>query len=80
MMDRQSSTYRIDAEQTVVMGLPPPEIDSVVSWRNYGLAHSIRDVYLKVCDLANKLPPYPSLRLDNVHRFSLIAGSLPNSL
>ncbi|KAI0744733.1 hypothetical protein C8Q76DRAFT_10245 [Earliella scabrosa] len=52
----ENSTYRIDAEQTVIMGLPPPEIDSVVSWRNYGLAHTVRDVYLKI--LPNRgLPP-----------------------
>ncbi|KAI0742707.1 hypothetical protein C8Q80DRAFT_1221158 [Daedaleopsis nitida] len=44
----ENASYRVDAEQTVVMGLPPPEIDRVVSWRNYGLAHSIRDIYLKV--------------------------------
>ena len=30
------------------MGLPPPEVDDVQSWRNWGLAHSIRDIYLKV--------------------------------
>ena len=35
-------------EQAVIMGLPPPEIDNIVSWRNYGLAHSIRDIYLRV--------------------------------
>ena len=45
----QYSNFRIDAEQTIIMGLPPPEVDSIVSWRNFGLAHSIRDVYLKVC-------------------------------
>lgn len=30
------------------MGLPPPEVDNIVSWRNFGLAHSIRSVYLNV--------------------------------
>ena len=31
------------------MGLPPPEIDTWVSFRNYGLVHSICSQYLKVC-------------------------------
>lgn len=46
--DTQNSSFRIDAEQSVIMGLPPPEVDNWVSFRNYGLAHSIRDIYLKV--------------------------------
>ncbi|EIW56653.1 uncharacterized protein TRAVEDRAFT_49473 [Trametes versicolor FP-101664 SS1] len=44
----EASDFRIDAEQTVVMGLPPPEVDNIVSWRNFGLAHSIRSVYLNI--------------------------------
>ncbi|KAI0326798.1 hypothetical protein GY45DRAFT_1328458 [Cubamyces sp. BRFM 1775] len=44
----EHADFRIDAEQTVVMGLPPPEVDSIQSWRNYGLAHSIRGIYLKL--------------------------------
>ena len=45
---RENASFRIDAEQTLVMGLPPPEIDNIVSGRNYGLAHSIRGVYIQV--------------------------------
>ena len=48
-------------DQTVIMGLPPPEIDSVVSWRNYGLAHSISSIYLKVS---------VSVRASLTHEFS----------
>ncbi|KAH9893932.1 hypothetical protein C8Q73DRAFT_774184 [Cubamyces lactineus] len=44
----EHADFRIDAEQTVVMGLPPPEVDNIQSWRNYGLAHSIRGIYLKL--------------------------------
>ncbi|CAL1697986.1 unnamed protein product [Somion occarium] len=44
----ENASYRIDAENTLVMGLPPPEIDRWVSWRNYGLPHSIRQIYLKI--------------------------------
>ncbi|CDO70391.1 hypothetical protein BN946_scf184999.g31 [Trametes cinnabarina] len=48
MMLRLHADLRIDAEHTVVIGLPPPEIDHVESWRNYGLAHSIRSIYLRI--------------------------------
>ncbi|KAI0651288.1 hypothetical protein C8Q79DRAFT_1004593 [Trametes meyenii] len=44
----EHADFRIDAEKTVVMGLPPPEVDSIQSFRNYGLAWSIRDIYLKI--------------------------------
>ncbi|KAI9057558.1 hypothetical protein FKP32DRAFT_1615265 [Trametes sanguinea] len=44
----ENSDLRIDAENTVVMGLPPPDIDRVHSWRNYGLAYSIRSIFLKI--------------------------------
>ncbi|OSD03676.1 hypothetical protein PYCCODRAFT_1444280 [Trametes coccinea BRFM310] len=44
----ENADLRIDAENTVVMGLPPPEIDRVHSWRNYGLAYSIRSIFLKI--------------------------------
>ncbi|KAI0717740.1 hypothetical protein C8T65DRAFT_571587 [Cerioporus squamosus] len=54
-----NASYRIDAEQTVIMGLPPPEIDNVVSWRNYGLAHSIRDIYLKILPNGGSSPRQP---------------------
>ncbi len=47
-MPIQHASYRIDMEQAVIMGLPPPEIDNIVSWRNFGVAHSIRNIYLKV--------------------------------
>lgn len=59
----EHASYRIDAENTLVMGLPPPEIDNITSWRNFGLAHSIRDVYL------NLLPSrgYARHPLDQLH-------------
>ncbi|KAJ8482575.1 hypothetical protein ONZ51_g5267 [Trametes cubensis] len=44
----ERADFRIDSEHTVVMGLPPPEVDNIQSWRNYGLAHSIRSIYLKL--------------------------------
>ncbi|KAL4245641.1 hypothetical protein ABKN59_010782 [Abortiporus biennis] len=44
----ENATFRVDAEQTVVMGLPPPEVDSIISWRNYGLSHSVRNIYLNL--------------------------------
>ncbi|KAI0668853.1 hypothetical protein C8Q78DRAFT_212859 [Trametes maxima] len=44
----EHADFRIDAEKTVVMGLPPPEVDNIQSYRNYGLAWSIRDIYLKI--------------------------------
>ncbi|KAI0632872.1 hypothetical protein C8Q77DRAFT_1263022 [Trametes polyzona] len=44
----EHADFRIDAEQTVVMGLPPPEIDRMHSFRNFGLAESIRGIYLRL--------------------------------
>ncbi|KAI8972561.1 hypothetical protein BD414DRAFT_425575 [Trametes punicea] len=44
----EHADFRVNAERTVVMGLPPPEIDNISSWRNYGVAHSIRNIYLTV--------------------------------
>ncbi|KAI0370861.1 hypothetical protein BV20DRAFT_943216 [Pilatotrama ljubarskyi] len=44
----EHADYRIDAQQTVVMGLPPPEVDEIQSWRNYGLGDSIRNIYLHI--------------------------------
>ncbi|OCH91320.1 hypothetical protein OBBRIDRAFT_887032 [Obba rivulosa] len=44
----ENASFRIDAEQTLIMGLPPPEVDNWVSYRNFGLAHSIRSIYLKI--------------------------------
>ncbi|KAI0351618.1 hypothetical protein OH77DRAFT_1429437 [Trametes cingulata] len=44
----EHADYRIDAQQTVVMGLPPPEVDNFESWRNYGLGDSIRNIYLHI--------------------------------
>ena len=32
----------------MVMGLPPPEVDNMTSYRNFGLAHSIRDIFIGV--------------------------------
>ncbi|OBZ74658.1 hypothetical protein A0H81_05444 [Grifola frondosa] len=42
------ANYRIDAEQTLVMGLPPPDVDQWISYRSFGLAQSIQDLYLKM--------------------------------
>ncbi|KAI0830157.1 hypothetical protein BC628DRAFT_1473071 [Trametes gibbosa] len=44
----EHADFRIDAEHTVVMGLPPPEVDNIQSWRNFGLAHSIRSIYIEI--------------------------------
>ncbi|TBU45668.1 hypothetical protein BD309DRAFT_955656 [Dichomitus squalens] len=55
----ETASYRIDMEQSVIMGLPPPEIDGVVSWRNYGVAHSIRNIYLKLLPNDGLLPKQP---------------------
>ncbi|KAI0776820.1 hypothetical protein BD413DRAFT_610404 [Trametes elegans] len=44
----ENADYRIDAEETVVMGLPGSEIDNIESWRNFGLAWSIRNIYLRL--------------------------------
>ena len=65
----QHASFRIDAQQTVIMGLPPPEVDNIVSWRNFGLAHSIRDLYLKVH------PYYLSLWRCIALKLILVAGS-----
>ncbi|KAI0077672.1 hypothetical protein K474DRAFT_1690765 [Panus rudis PR-1116 ss-1] len=48
----ESATYRIDEENTVVMGLPPQSVDNVVSFRNFGLGYSIRKLYTQI--LPNK--------------------------
>ncbi|KZT64856.1 hypothetical protein DAEQUDRAFT_769357 [Daedalea quercina L-15889] len=42
----EKASFRIDGQQTLVMGLPPPEVDHWMSARNYDLAHSIRKAYL----------------------------------
>ncbi|KAH9948499.1 hypothetical protein B0H21DRAFT_237381 [Amylocystis lapponica] len=42
------ASFRIDGEETLVMGLPPPEIDRIQSCRNFGLAHSVKKVYLQL--------------------------------
>ncbi|THH31372.1 hypothetical protein EUX98_g2807 [Antrodiella citrinella] len=44
----ENTTYVIDDEGKVIMGLPPPNIANWVSWRNFGLAHSIRDIYMRI--------------------------------
>ncbi|KAI1790577.1 hypothetical protein LXA43DRAFT_890846 [Ganoderma leucocontextum] len=61
----EHANYRIDMEQAVIMGLPPSEIDSIVSWRNFGLAHSIRDIYLKLLPNRGLLPKQPVDASDN---------------
>ncbi|CCM02113.1 uncharacterized protein FIBRA_04190 [Fibroporia radiculosa] len=43
-----NADFRIYGEETLVMGLPPPAVDNWQSWRNYGLAHSVRGIYLKL--------------------------------
>ncbi|EPS97302.1 hypothetical protein FOMPIDRAFT_1061898, partial [Fomitopsis schrenkii] len=42
----ENASYRIDGPRTLVMGLPPPEVDNVTSWRNFDLAYSVRRIYL----------------------------------
>lgn len=44
----QNASYRIDADHKIIIGLPPPEVDKISSWRNYDLAGSIRQLYLRV--------------------------------
>ncbi|KAF7795151.1 hypothetical protein EIP86_006299 [Pleurotus ostreatoroseus] len=44
----ENASYRIDGQDTMVMGLPPPEVDRWVSARNYGLTHSIREIFIKI--------------------------------
>ena len=43
----QYASFRIDAEQTLVMGLPPPEVDNIHSYRNFGLTHSVKNVFIQ---------------------------------
>lgn len=65
-------------EQAVIMGLPPPEIDRIVSWRNFGLAHSIRDIYLKV-GTASLLRKLLEAAIDTVSRSFFLIGDLCRS-
>ncbi|KAH8084920.1 hypothetical protein BXZ70DRAFT_567025 [Cristinia sonorae] len=44
----ENTSYVIDDEGKVIMGLPSPEIANWVSWRNYGLTYSIRDIYMRI--------------------------------
>ncbi|RPD77045.1 hypothetical protein L226DRAFT_483343 [Lentinus tigrinus ALCF2SS1-7] len=84
----ENASYRIDAERTVIMGLPPPEIDNRVSWRNYGLASSIRDIYLKILPNHGSAPKQPDSDMEGVasdlqrkvnHLTILARALLPNS-
>ncbi|PIL25894.1 hypothetical protein GSI_11647 [Ganoderma sinense ZZ0214-1] len=61
----EHASYRIDMEQAVIMGLPPPEIDNIVSWRNFGLAHSIRDIYLRLLPNRGMMPKQPVDKRDD---------------
>ncbi|KAH9922319.1 uncharacterized protein BXZ73DRAFT_51396 [Epithele typhae] len=54
------ANFRIDMDETVVMGLPPPEVDQIVSWRNFGVAYSVRDVYLKILPNRGLMAKAPS--------------------
>lgn len=44
----QYASFRIEGYDTMVMGLPPPEVHNLTSYRNFGLAHSIRDIFIQV--------------------------------
>ncbi len=44
----QYASFRIERYDTMVMGLPPPEVHNLTSYRNFGLAHSIRDIFIQV--------------------------------
>ncbi|KAH9916191.1 uncharacterized protein B0H18DRAFT_1124333 [Fomitopsis serialis] len=55
----ENASYRIDGPQTLVMGLPPPEVDRWVSARNYDLSHSVRRVYLDLLPSRGMVPEKP---------------------
>ncbi|KAH9912121.1 uncharacterized protein B0H18DRAFT_890765 [Fomitopsis serialis] len=55
----ENASYRIDGQQTLVMGLPPPEVDRWVSARNYDLSHSVRRVYLDLLPSRGMVPEKP---------------------
>ncbi|KZT05217.1 uncharacterized protein LAESUDRAFT_813601 [Laetiporus sulphureus 93-53] len=44
----ENASYRIDTDKKLIMGLPPLEVDRITSWRNYDLAGSIQQLYLKL--------------------------------
>lgn len=44
----QHASFRIDGMDTMVMGLPPPEVYDMQSYRNFGLAHSVREIFVSV--------------------------------
>ncbi|KAI0688494.1 hypothetical protein BC835DRAFT_1419088 [Cytidiella melzeri] len=44
----EHASFRIEGYDTMVMGLPPPEVYNMQSWRNFGLAHSIRDIFIQL--------------------------------
>ncbi|KAI0087609.1 hypothetical protein BDY19DRAFT_892908 [Irpex rosettiformis] len=41
------SSFRIEGYDSMIMGLPPPEVHNMISYRNFGLAHSIRDIFIQ---------------------------------
>ncbi|TCD62244.1 hypothetical protein EIP91_007140 [Steccherinum ochraceum] len=82
----ENTTYVIDGEGKVIMGLPPPEIANWVSWRNYGLAHSIREIYMRILpNRGNPSAPHEIVRDDSLelqqkisHLSVLIRALLPD--
>jgi hypothetical protein len=51
----ENASYRLDAEHSVVVGLPPPREGTWVTWRSYGLTDTLLGVALKM--LPNKGHP-----------------------
>ncbi|KAI0944487.1 hypothetical protein AcW1_002181 [Taiwanofungus camphoratus] len=84
----ENASFCIDAAHNLVMGLPPPEVDALQSYRNFGLAHSIREIYIKL--LPNRgyaKEPYDPMDAttsvemqQKVNHLALLAGAiLPSS-
>ncbi|KAG6374029.1 hypothetical protein JVT61DRAFT_4667 [Boletus reticuloceps] len=44
----EAAGFRVDSQKTLVVGLPPPREGKWYSARNYGLAHTLLDVCLKM--------------------------------
>lgn len=60
----QNASFRIDGMDTMVMGLPPPEVHNMQSFRNFGLAYSIREVFISVSVLHTVYLPHLSVESD----------------
>ncbi|KAI0341257.1 hypothetical protein BDW22DRAFT_341386 [Trametopsis cervina] len=44
----EHASFRIEGLDTMVMGLPPPEVHNMQSYRNFGLAHSIQGIFIQL--------------------------------